>query len=207
MVRGSGATLPAPPPVGQVAIGSDAVIMTIADGDASNLANAQSLATDAVFESLMQRYCALPRGTGPGEAGGEPQWQVAIYDPDGSPRFSGCAASGCAVHPCRVSRGYIAAVLRSDCTASPVPPPVGQTRVGTDYVIRTIADGDPMDYSAAQQIVTDTIFQSLMPLYCGLPKVGCVTNRVQWNLMTYDAGGNPRISGGPVSGFGYHYCP
>jgi len=26
-----------------------------------------------------------------------------------------------------------------------------------------------------------------MPLYCALPDVGCVTSRVQWNLMTYDA--------------------
>jgi hypothetical protein len=107
-----------------------------------------------------------------------------------------------------VSRGFITAVLRSGCTSAPVPPPpVGQTRVGADYVIRTIADGDPMDYEAAQKIVTDAIFQALMPLYCDLPRVGCVTNRVQWNLMTYDAGGNPRISGGPLSGADYHYCP
>jgi hypothetical protein len=78
--------------------------------------------------------------------------------------------------------------------------------VGTNYVIRTIADGDPMDYTAAHQIVTDAIFQSLMPIYCGLPNEGCVTSRVQWNLMTYDAGGNPRISGAPLSGAGFHYC-
>jgi hypothetical protein len=208
VIRGSSATLPSPPPVGQVAIGTDAVIVTIADGNATDLKNAQALATDAVFESLMQRYCALPRGTEQGQVSGQPQWHVATYDPDGTPRLSACAASGCDVHPCVVSRGFITAVLRSDCASAPVPPPpVGQTRVETNYVIRTIADGDPMDYAAAQKIVTDAIFESLMPLYCDLPDVGCVTNRVQWNLMTYDAGGNPRISGGPLSGPGYHSCP
>ncbi len=208
VIRGSSASLPSPPPVGQVEIGTDAVMMTIADGDPADLDNARALATDAVFESLMQQYCALPRGTDPGQVSGQPQWHVATYDADGTPRLSACAASGCEVHPCVVSRGFITAVLRSDCTSAPVPPPpVGQTRVGTNYVIRTIADGDPMDYTAAQQIVTDAIFQSLMPLYCELPDVGCVTNRVQWNLMTYDAGGNPRISGGPLSGHGYHSCP
>jgi hypothetical protein len=90
---------------------------------------------------------------------------------------------------------------------------VGETVVGPDYVIRTIADGDPLDYLAAQRVVTDAIFESLMPLYCRLaqnPTRGCVNNRVQWNLMTYDAGGNPMISGSPTSGPGYHYlgpCP
>jgi hypothetical protein len=103
--------------------------------------------------------------------------------------------------------GYITAVLRSECASSPPPPPVGQVVVGSNYVIKTIADADPMDYQGAQQLVTDAVFESLMPLYCGLPQVGCVTNRVQWNLITYDAGGNPKISGGPLSGFGYHYCP
>ena len=80
--------------------------------------------------------------------------------------------------------------------------------MGPDYVIRTVADGDPLDYSAAQQLVTDAIFESLMPLYCALPhqtRIGCVTNRVQWNLLTYDAGGNPKLSGSPVSGPAYHY--
>lgn len=207
MVRGTGASLPPLPPVGQVAIGTDVVIQTLADTDPLDFGNALTLATDAVFESLMQRYCALPRGTGHGEVSGQPQWYVATFNADGTPQWSDCAASGCAVHPCGVSRGYITAVLRSSCVSAPVPPPVGQTRIGTNYVIRTISDGDPMNYSAAQQIVTDTIFQSLMPLYCDLPDVGCVTNRVQWNLITYDAGGNPRISGSPLSGPGYHYCP
>src|SRR5438477_11109175 len=45
-----------------------------------------------------------------------------------------------------------------------------------------------------------------MPIYCGLPDEECVTNRVQWNLLTYDVGGNPRISGSPLSGAAYHYC-
>jgi hypothetical protein len=47
-----------------------------------------------------------------------------------------------------------------------------------------------------------------MPLYCTLaesPTRGCVRNRVQWNLLTYDAGGNPKVSGSPTSGPGYHY--
>jgi len=207
VIRGGSASLPPPPPLGQVAIGTDAVVMTIADGDATDFENAQELATDAVFESLMRRYCALPRGRGQGEVSGKGHWHVATYDADGAPRLSGCAASGCEVHACGVSRGYITAVLRSECASAPVPPPpVGETRVGTNYVIRTIADGDTFDYKAAQQIVTDEIFRALMPLYCELPDEGCVTNRVQWNLMTYDAGGNPKVSGSPVSGPGYHYC-
>jgi hypothetical protein len=47
-----------------------------------------------------------------------------------------------------------------------------------------------------------------MPLYCALPRhsgIGCVSDRVQWNLETYDAGGNPKVSGGPASGGGFHY--
>src|ERR1043166_2280438 len=52
-----------------------------------------------------------------------------------------------------VTNGYITAVLRSDCTSAPSsPPPVGETAVGRDYVIRTVADGDPLDYEGAQQI-------------------------------------------------------
>ncbi|HXJ72763.1 MAG TPA: hypothetical protein VNM37_07915, partial [Candidatus Dormibacteraeota bacterium] len=129
--------------------------------------------------------------------------------------------------------GYITAVLRSDCASAPPPPPVGQTVVGSNYVIKTVADGDPMNYLAAQQLVTDSVFESLMPLYCGLPDKGCggqilppgfptnqvpgnpglpgpgpeiPVNRVQWNLLTYDLGGNPRISGSPLSGAAYHYC-
>jgi len=72
----------------------------------------------------------------------------------------------------------------------------------------TVADGDPFDYQAAQQLATDAVFASLMPLYCALPRhsgIGCVSDRVQWNLETYDAGGNPKVSGSPASGGGFHY--
>ena len=209
IVRGSAASLPPLPPVGQVAIGTDAVIMTIADTDPTDLGSAQALATDEIFASLMQRYCALPRGAGQGEVSGQPQWHVATFSADGTPQLSGCAASGCDVHPCVVSRGFIAAVLRSECADAPPPPPVGEIAVGSNYVIKTVADADPTDYAGAQQLVTDDVFESLMPIYCGLPANTntCVTNRVQWNLMTYDAGGNPRISGSPLSGAAYHYCP
>ena len=64
-----------------------------------------------------------------------------------------------------VTNGYITAVLRSECTSAPTPPPpVGGTRVGTDYVIMTVADADPMNYTNAQQLATDAVFLSLMPL-------------------------------------------
>jgi len=33
---------------------------------------------------------------------------------------------------------------------------------------KTVANGDPLDYANAQRVVTDAIFESLMPLYCGL---------------------------------------
>jgi len=209
VVGGESASLPSPPPVGQVAVGADSVIMTIADGDPTDLVTAQSLATEAIFESLMRQYCALPRGTGNGQASGRARWKVATYDTSGNPQLSACAASGCDFHECVVSRGFITAVLRSECTSAPTsPPPVGGITVGPDYVIMTVADGDPSDYEAAQRVVTDAVFESLMPLYCGVPGLtnSCVTNRVQWNLLTYDAGGNPRISGGPTSGHGFHYC-
>src|SRR5262245_29527414 len=82
--------------------------------------------------------------------------------------------------------GFITAVLRSDCTSAPTPPPpVGETVVGQDYVIRTVASGDPRDYENAQRVVTDAVFESLMPLYCGLRRGAgspCVTNSVQWNI-------------------------
>ena len=209
VVAGESATLPALPPVGQVAIGSDAVVMTIADRDPLDLAAGKQLATDAVFELLMRHYCALPRGTGAGQASGRATWTVETFDSEGSPKLSDCAASGCDVHECVVSKGFITAVLRSDCTDGPQPPPpVGAVRIGPDYVIMTVADADPNNYAAAQQLATDAVFESLMPLYCrlvGNATQGCVTNRVQWNVMTYDAGGNYQISGGHVSGPGYHY--
>jgi hypothetical protein len=206
VIRGESGVVPQPPPVGQVAVGVDAVIMTIADADPTDLNAAQRLVTDAVFESLMRTYCALPRGTGTGYVSGRVQWNVATYDPDGTARLSACAASGCDFHECVVSNGYITAVLRSECTSAPTPPPaVGGITVGPDYVIMTVADGDPLDYQTAQQFATDAVFQSLMSLYCQLPRSRCVTNRVQWNLLTYDAGGNPKVSGSPTSGPGLHY--
>jgi hypothetical protein len=209
VVAGESATLPVLPPVGQMAVGSDSVIMTIADGDPADLGAAQRLATDEVFESIMRRYCALPRGTGNGFSSGQARWTVATYDAGGILQQSACAASGCDLHECIVSRGFITAVLRSDCTSAPTPlPPVGALSVGPDYVIMTVADGDPLDYQTAQQFATDAVFASLMPLYCALGQHstnGCVTNRVQWNLQTYDAGGNPKLSGSPTSGAGYHY--
>jgi hypothetical protein len=210
IVRGESAVLPAPPPVGQVAVGTDAVMMTLADRDPNDFATARQLATDTVFESLMRRYCALPRGTGPGQVSDRAQWVVATFDVNGSPRRSDCAASGCDFHECLVSRGFITATLRSECTDAPRnPPPVGAIAVGPDYVMMTVADWDPGDYASAQQFATDTVFESLMPLYCLLTQqprtAGCPTNRVQWNLLTYDAGGNPKVSGSPVSGPAFHY--
>src|ERR1019366_9763921 len=86
-----------------------------------------------------------------------------------------------------VTNGYITAVLRSECANAPTPPPpVGGTRVGTNYVIMTVADADPTDWQYAQQVVTDAIFESLMPLYCALPETtnNCVTNFVQWGIIT-----------------------
>jgi hypothetical protein len=71
----------------------------------------------------------------------------------------------------------------------------------------TVADADPNDYEGAQQLATEAVFEALMPLYCTLVgnAQGCVENRVQWNLMTYDAGGNYRISGSPTSGASLHH--
>ena len=108
------------------------------------------------------------------------------------------------------TNGYYVALLRSECTSAPLSPPaVGQTVVGPDYVMMTVAEGDPLDFSAAQGAVTDATFASLMPKYCGLSRTtgtGCVTNRVQWNVMIYDATGNPKISGCAASGCNYHTC-
>src|SRR5438477_9994361 len=102
--------------------------------------------------------------------------------------MSGCAAIGCEFHSCDgfyVPIGYYVALLRSEWTSAPLSPPaVGQTVVGPDYVMMTVAEGDPLDFSAAQRAVTDAMFASLMPKYCGLSRTtgtGCVTNRVQWN--------------------------
>ena len=106
-----------------------------------------------------------------------------------------------------ITNGYIPAVLRSGCADSPTPPPpVGETRIGTNYVIMTIADANPFNFTNAQQLATDAIFESLMPLYCALPATtnNCVTNYVQWGIITYDANGHPVSSGCAASGCQFH---
>jgi hypothetical protein len=109
-----------------------------------------------------------------------------------------------------VTNGYITAVLRSECTSDPTPPPpVGATNIGPDYVILTVADADPRNWSLAQELVTDEVFESIMPLYCALPEnsgIGCVSDSVQWNIVTYDTNGNPVASGCAASGCQFRSC-
>jgi hypothetical protein len=207
VVRGTNATLPPPGAIGVLAVGTDSVMMTLADGDPSDLVAAQQLATDTVFAALMRVYCALPRGGGPGLVSGAAQWVVANYDANGKPTVSGCASSGCELHTCMVSNGYVTAVLYSGCGAAPEPPQsLGLVAIGPEYVIMTVADADPRDFAKAQQLVPDSIFESLMPLYCSLPQTtnNCLTNRVQWAVRTYDAGGNSLSSGCAASGCRFH---
>ncbi len=198
-----------PPPVGSTRVGPDYVIMTIADASPTNWVYAQQVATDAIFESLMPLYCALI-GTANNCVTDSVQWNIITYDANGNPLTSGCAASGCQLHSCpgpTVTNGYICAVLRSECASAPTPPPpVGSTRVGTNYVIMTIADASPTNWVYAQQVATDAIFESLMPLYCALPETtnNCVTDSVQWNIITYNANGNPVTSGCAASGCQLH---
>jgi hypothetical protein len=288
-----------PPPVGGTRMGTNYVIMTVADADPTDWQYAKQVVTDAVFSSLMPLYCDLPKT---GCITDRVQWNIITYDVNGNPLISGCAASGCQSHSCAgfesgppfilvqpsnesvnsgqtaifsvdvsglaplyyqwmfnqtnvlagatnstlvlpsaqtnqagtyqvqvtnslggtnsrlatlmvnpgpaATNGYITAVLRSGCANAPTPPPpVGGTRVGTNYVIMTVADASPTNYQFAQQVVTDDIFTSLMPLYCGLIGTGrCVTDQVQWNIITYDVNGNPVISGGPTSGAQDHSC-
>jgi hypothetical protein len=184
--------------------------MSIADGNPTNWTYAQQVATDAIFESLMPLYCALPETTN-NCVTDSVQWNIITYDANGNPVTSGCAASGCQLHSCAgpVTNGYITAVLRSECANAPTPPPpVGSTRIGTNYVIMTIATGNPTNFAYAQQVATDAIFESLMPLYCALPETtnNCVTNYVQWGIITYDANGNPVTSGCAASGCQFHSC-
>lgn len=107
------------------------------------------------------------------------------------------------------TNGYITAVLRGECAdAPPSPPPVGAIRVGPNYVIMTVGVGDPADWQRAQQLATDGVYESLMPLYCALsanPEAVCFENRVQWSIELYDAAGNPRVSGCAASGCEFHY--
>ena len=291
-----------PPPVGGTTVGSNFVIMTVADADPSNFAQAQQLVTDAIFESLMPQYCNLPETTN-NCVTDSVQWNIITYDKNGQPVTSGCAASGCQTHSCMdfesgpphilaqpsnqsvnsgqtatfsvdafgatplnyqwvfdgtnllagatnstlilpntqtnqagsyrvlvynalgntnsqpailtvnpgraATNGYITAVLRSECASAPTPPPpVGATTIGSNYVIMTVADGDPGNWTLAQQLVTDAVFQSLMPLYCNLPETtnNCVTDSVQWNIITYDTNGRPVTSGCAASGCQLHSC-
>jgi hypothetical protein len=288
--------------VGVTVVGTNYVIMTVADADPHNYANAEQLVTDAIFESLMPQYCTLPETTN-NCVTDSVQWNIITYDTNGSPVSSGCAASGCQLHTCSgfesgppiiigqssdqsvnsgqtvtfsvnasgvaplyyqwvfdqtntlvgatnltlvlpdvqtnqagtyqvqvsnvlgstnsqaatltvnpgpaATNGYITTVLRSECASDPTPPPpVGVTVVGTNYVIMTVADADPYNFTNAQQIVTDAIFESLMPQYCALPETtnNCVTDSVQWGIVTYDTNGNPVISGCAASGCQMHTC-
>jgi hypothetical protein len=107
------------------------------------------------------------------------------------------------------TNGYITVVLRGECAdAPPSAPPVGAIRVGPNYVMMTVGVGDPADWQHAQQLATDGVFESLMPLYCSLsanPSAVCFENRVQWSVELYDAAGNPHVSGCAASGCEYHY--
>jgi hypothetical protein len=291
-----------PPPVGSTVVGSNYVIMTVADASPTNFAQAQQLVTDAVFESLMPQYCNLAKTTN-NCVTDSVQWNIITYDTNGQPMISGCAVSGCQSHSCAgsesgpplildqpsnqsvnsgqsatfsvdasgtaplsyqwlfdgtnvlagatnstlvlpnaqtnqagsylvlvynalgntnsqpasltvnpgpaVTNGYLTAVLRGEYANAPTPPPpVGCAAVGSNYIIMTVADGNPSDFQQAQAVVTDAIFASLMPLYCALPETtnNCVTPSVQWNIITYDAHGHPVISGCAASGCQSHEC-
>jgi hypothetical protein len=289
-----------PPPIGGTRVGTNYVIMTVADADPNNFQNAQRLVGDAIFESLMPLYCALPKNK-TNCVTDSVQWNIITYDVNGNPWISGGPLSGDALHTCMgfesgppivltqpanqsvnsgqtatftvdafgaaplnyqwvfngtnvlagatnaalvlpqaqtnqagtyvvevsnslgstnslpatltvdpgraATNGYITALLRGGCVSAPkVPPPVGGTRVGTNYVIMTVADADPNDWQNAQKLVSDAVFESLMPLYCALPRTNCVTDSVQWGILTYDKNGNPIISGCAASGCEVHSC-
>ncbi len=291
-----------PPPIGALRVGTNYVIMTVADADPQDWQNAQQVATDGVFSSLMPLYCTLPM-TASNCVTRSVQWNIITYDVNGNPVISGGPASGAQYHSCAgfesgppiilvqpsdrwvnsgqtatfrvdvsgaaplyyqwmfnettvldgatnstlvlpdartnqtgtymviisntlgttnsraatltvnpgaaATNGYITAVLRSGCANAPTPPPpVGTIRVGTNYVMVTVADADPANWQTAQRVATDEIFSFLMPLYCALPRTGsnCITGQVQWNIITYDVNGNPRISGCAASGCQSHAC-
>src|SRR5437762_6369606 len=114
--------------------------MLLADLHPAFFAAARQLPTSALFPYTTLFRSALPRGSGPGYSSGRVRWIAATIDANGSPRQSGCAARGCDVYECVVSMGYISALLRSECTSAPSPPPpVGSIAVGPDYVIMTVA--------------------------------------------------------------------
>ena len=88
-----------PPPVGAIEVGTNYVIMTVADADPANWPNAQQVATDAIYSFLMPLYCALPITASNGVTR-QVQWSIITYDVNGNPMTSGCAASGCQLHSC-----------------------------------------------------------------------------------------------------------
>ena len=301
VLRADCASAPPPPPLGGTNVGSNYVIMTVADADPGDFNYARQVVTDDIFELLMPLYCSLPRG-GKTCLSDNVQWSIITYDVHGNPVTSGCAASGCDFHSCtgfgsgpptidtqpaddtvnagqaakftveasgtpplsyqwffdrtneldgatnatltlaavqtnqagtyqveissasgstnsRAARltvnpgpaailGYITAALLSDCADEPPPPPVGAMAVGPNYVIMTVADADPSDFAYAQEVATDAIFESLMPLYCELERNTntCVSDAVQWRIIMYDANGNPMASGCAASGCEFRSC-
>lgn len=109
------------------------------------------------------------------------------------------------------TNGYVAAILRSECSSAPSPPPpVGQIATGPDYVIMNLGLGNVSDYARADQLAADAVYDLLMPIYCSLPTIGegCVnTENIEWGLEIYDANGNPRaLTGSPGGGGGFHSC-
>src|SRR5216683_8311907 len=114
----------------------------------------------------MPRDCALPGSSGLGCVTNRVQWNLVTYDAGGNPTISGGPASGASFHYCKPATGYITAVISGERAALPPPPPVGLTAVGSDCVMATIADGDPLNLGSAQQLATDAVFESLMRRYC-----------------------------------------
>jgi hypothetical protein len=137
------------------------------------------------------------------------QWNLVTYDADGQPRISGSPTSGAGFHYCPATNGYIVAVVAGESADLPSPPAVGQSAVGSDAVIMTIADGDPANLEAAQLLATDAVFESLMRQYCALPRgtgSGHVGGRARWKVATYDAGRNLKLSACATSGCDFHSC-
>jgi len=160
---------PPPPSPGQIATGPDYVIMTVADGNPTDPGAAQQLVTDAVFEFLMPRYCALPRNTGFGCVTNYVQWGIETYDAGGNPKISACAVSGCGFHYCSISNGYITAVLRGEFANPSLTAVVGVIAVGSDAVMMTIAMAILWTWERRRQLAPDAVFESLMRTYCALP--------------------------------------
>ena len=99
------------------------------------------------------------------------------------------------VTPLAVPRLYLCGVAERShgCSASAAAGGSRRQRTGLCYHHGRLRQ--PGELGDAQQVATDAVFESIMPLYCGLPKVGCVTDSVQWNIITYEANGSPSTSG------------